>query len=584
VSRNLSILGVIAVIVALPFVFRQSQHTGDWRAGDPVIVVVTPHNEAIRYEFEAAFSRWHRQRFGKPVKIDWRNIGGTTEINRYLNSEFTASTRAWWKAQGKRWPDGMTDALTASRPPADPALAEIHAAARAIDDPAQISTNIDIFFGGGEFDHSAAFRSGVSVACGDELPQELFVAADGTPLIPERVSGEVWRTPYMFGNVVSTFGIVYNIDRLRDLGIAAPPHRWDDLADPRYFRQVGLADPTKSGSVAKAFELIVHQKMHDAVRAAGFSEDQIEAAERDIAAFQASTSGAKRGEVPEPLRAYQQALENGFEDGLALVQSIGANARYFTDSGSKVPIDVSMGDAAVGMAIDFYGRYQAQNSAGPDGRERMVYVPAAGGTSVSCDPISLLRGAPNRQTALRFIEFVLSEDGQRLWTYKPGTPGGPEKYALRRLPIRRDFYPSTNPAIQAAHLRHAQFAADDIGHPDVDPYALAEHFVYRRRWTGEHFGFLREIVRAMCLDSGDELRRAWAAIHRGTSVDPTLLRKLRTLPAVRLTTKEGAKVEAPLNWQTAPDFRRNFDPLEYMREWTAAFRHQYQEVAREAVR
>jgi len=36
----------------------------------------------------------------------------------------------------------------------------------------------------------------------------------------------------------------------------------------------------------------------------------------------------------------------------------------------------------------------------------------------------------------------------------------------------------------------------------------------------------------------------------------------------------------PLTWRTAPDIRRNYDALEYMRQWTAAFRKQYEEVAK----
>ena len=93
--RNLSILLAAALVVALPFLFRKPEQATSWKPGDPELVVVTPHNEAIRTEFERAFSRWHEERFGQPVHIDWRAIGGTTEIMRYLGSEFVASARAW---------------------------------------------------------------------------------------------------------------------------------------------------------------------------------------------------------------------------------------------------------------------------------------------------------------------------------------------------------------------------------------------------------------------------------------------------------------------------------------------------------
>ncbi|HEX8341083.1 MAG TPA: ABC transporter substrate-binding protein, partial [Tepidisphaeraceae bacterium] len=377
-AKNITILAILAVIVALPFVFRRPAPQGDWREGDPTIVIVSPHNEAIRYEFGRAFSVWHKAKYGKPVKIDWRNIGGTTEISRYLASEYSASTKAWWTSRKDtdkagdslkfRWPAAAADDLVRPAAPADPQSAAIWKAYREVDAPDAITSKIDLFFGGGEFDHSGAFRSGFAVESLKELPPELF-AVDGVVRIPEKQSGETWRTASLLGNAVSTFGIIYNNDRLADLKIGKPPSQWTDLADPRYFRQVGLADPTKSGSIAKAFEMIVHQQMHEAVVAYAshpFGDGRlpmdalIAANEKRIADYIKDKGKAyQRGDVPDDLKEYQAALEKGFANGLHLIQKIGANARYFTDSASKVPIDVSMGDAAVGMAIDFYGRYQA---------------------------------------------------------------------------------------------------------------------------------------------------------------------------------------------------------------------------------
>lgn len=583
-ARNLAILVLLAVIIALPFVFRQPPPQGEWREGDPVLVIVSPHNEAIRYEFAQAFSRWHKKKYGSPVKIDWRNIGGTSEISRYLASEYTAATRSWWIASGKEWPAGATEALVRPAAPSDPQVLEVYNAYRNTDDPAAISCRIDLFFGGGEFDHSNAFRSGFTVPVVQDLPPELF-HKDGVDLIPPALSGEVWRTASVMGNVVSTFGIIYNIDRLADLGIKNPPTQWTDLADFRYVRQVGLADPTKSGSIAKAFEMIVHQQMHDAAVAyvtanalnTASADELIASYEKRIDAYIKEKGKAyQRGDVPDDLKGYQAALEKGFENGLSLIQRIGANARYFTDSASKVPIDVSMGDAAVGMAIDFYGRFQAQSTRAPDGSERMKFVTPVGGTSVSVDPVSLLRGAPSKQVAIHFIEFVLSEEGQRLWTYKPGTKDesgeliGPEKYTLRRLPIRRTFYPGTQPAIQAAHEQHLKHAADNLADPTIDPYQVAKGFVYYRRWTGDHFNVLRDIVRAMCMDSGDELKAAW----RRTGGKPAL----SPLVTVKLQDKDGTLRDEPLNWRNAPEIRQKYANIVYMRAWTQAFRDQYRAI------
>ncbi len=578
-KRTGPILILLAIVIALPFLFRQSSVQEGWQEGDPVLIVISPHNEAIRHEFARGFSDWHRANYGTPVKIDWRVIGGTSEIARYLASEFTASMRAWWTGAGRSWPAGATEVVTDRRfdpetPPGDPnavsawrKLADIYVTFREVDDPDAVSAGIDVFFGGGEYDHNKAYRQGLTVPpWPNPADAPAFETSHGIPLIPADIAGEIWRTETLFGTAVSTFGICYNIDRLADLSVTVPPSRWSDLADPVYRHQLGVADPTKSGSIAKAFELMIHQACRDAVTKAGFSADEVDGFETRIRAARLPD-----GELPPEIPpAYQQAVEEGWLDGIRLVQRIGANARYFTDSASKVPIDVSMGNAAAGIAIDFYGRYQAQTSAGPDGRARMGFVTPIGGSGVSCDPISLLRGAPHRELAERFIAFTLLPEGQRLWTYRPGTPGGPDTYALRRIPIRRDFFPSDDPAIQSAHETHAQYAADDLADPMINPYALAESFTYQGRWTGRHFGIQRDIIRAMCMDAGQELRSAWDAViaNGGPQAQPEAMRLLARLP----------DRPEPLTWSSALSMARQYDRLDYMREWTLFFRKSYREA------
>lgn len=222
----------------------------------------------------------------------------------------------------------------------------------------------------------------------DQPPPQLLTAADGTELIPRQMSGETWRTDIFFGTCLSTFGICWNKDRLQDLGIAHRPGRWADLADPAYFGQLGVADPTKSGSIAKAFEMIVHEQCHEAVLAAGFTENQIDDFEAQI-----NKEGLSPGEMPDGVpAAYQNAVEQGWLNGLRLIQKIGANARYFTDAAGKVPVDVSTGNAAAGLSIDFYSRYEAEVSQGTRAEPVMEYIAPAGGSGVSADPIALLRG------------------------------------------------------------------------------------------------------------------------------------------------------------------------------------------------
>lgn len=578
--RNLAILTVLGLIVLLPFLFRPERQAEEWRPGDPVLVIITPMNEAIRYEFGQAFSRWHAEKYGAPVKVDWRNIGGTTEIARYLTSEFVSAFRAWWRGQGRPWRADaaaiiLSKTFDPKRRPENVAEEDwaqqvaLYWAFRETDDPRAFSSQIDMYFGGGAYDADSAARQGLLVApwALEEIPPGLLTTEDGVELIPVGMSGETWRAPTWYGTTLSTFGICYNRDRMAKLGMDRPPERWADLADPRWVGSLALADPTKSGSIAKAFETIVQVQCRRAVAAAGFEAMAAEW-EKEIAAA-GLAPGIMPAEVPGE---YQRAVEEGWRKGIELLQLLGANARYFTDSASKVPQDVGMGNAAAGLCIDFYGRFEAHVSNGGRTDGPMGYITPPGESGVSADPISLLRGAPHREIARRFIEFLLSEDGQRLWCYRPGTPGGPQKYALQRFPIRRDFYPSEHPGLQAAYERHRRYTTQDLGTSTTDAYRLAQEYIYRPRWTAGYFALLRDLVRAMCLDSNQELRKAWAEILNagGPEMCPRAMAVLTRLP----------QKPEPLTWISGLEMLKKYNRLDLLREWTRQYRAQYREAAR----
>ena len=562
--RNYLILLVTIFVVALPFLFQKSESLSNWKEGDPILVVITPHNEAVRREFGLAFSKWHEKQYGKPVKIDWRSIGGASEIMRYLEAEYVSAFRSWWLGQGKKWPLAGASMMLSSKY----SRAEVNKAFRDHDSAAAFTSGVDVLFGGGAYDHGKAAAQGLLVPPWKEgaIPEGLVTTEMGQTLIPEEVNGEVWRTDVYYGTALSTFGICYNLDRLADLGIEKPPTKWQDLTSPKYYRQIGVADPTKSGSNAKAIEMIIHEQCHIAVAAAGFTNGQIRDYEKRI-----NNAKLPPGELPPGIPPkYQEAIERGWLKGINLVRQIAANARYFTISAGKVPIDVSMGDAAAGLVIGFYGRFQAENTKSADGRQRMVYITPPGGSSVSADPISLLRGAEHRELALRFMSFVLGQAGQKLLAYRPGTPGGPTRYALRRLPIRRDFYPSKDKDLMAAFKRHEPYLSDDLASPTVDAYALADQFQYNYRWTARHFRVQRHLIRAMCLDGGHELRLAWEAIlqNGGPQDNAEAMKCFEELPNKPI----------PLTWRSALSMTKQYDKIDYMREWTLFFRETYEKA------
>jgi hypothetical protein len=216
----------------------------------------------------------------------------------------------------------------------------------------------------------------------------------------------------------------------------------------------------------------------------------------------------------EPKAAAAKAVREGWLEGLRLIQEIGGNARYFTDTSQKPPIDVATGDCAAGMCIDFYGREQQEAVRRRNAYDRLGYVAPEGGSSYSVDPIALLRGAPHHAVAVAFMEYVLSLDGQKLWNFRVGTPGGPELFALRRLPVRRDFY---------AQSDWLQYRSD----PESDPYSQKLILIHHDEWTGMLFGELAFIIRIMEIDTHADLARAWKAIL--ASPEPRRARALAVL-------------------------------------------------------
>ena len=523
---------ILAVVVALPFALRPRDNL--LAEADETLVLISPHNEAIRSEFARGFREWYHAKTGRTARLDWRVPGGTSEIARYLAGEFQAPFENHWKNRlGRPWTATVQRAFADSKIQLgrDPARdSEAEAARRAFLE-SDVGIGIDLFFGGGSFDFIQQANAGRLVDSGFvRAHPELFGTAPGQ--IPPSLGGEPFYDPggRWFGTVLSAFGICYNVEAIERAGPDAAPRDWQDLAAPRFLGRVALADPNQSGSVAKAFEMIIQQAM-----------------QRSVAA------GVTTSATGSP------AVVAGWEQALRTIQKMGANARYFTDSATKVPIDVAEGDAAVGMCIDFYGRFESENArrASESGEERMRYFNPPGGTSIGVDPIALLRGAPHRALALAFMEYVLSLEGQKLWNWKVGAPGGPQQYALRRLPIRPELY-----APEFAALR-----AD----PEVFPYEEAKSFNYHPEWTGHLFNPIRFIVRVLCVESHEEARAAWAAlIHAGFPAEAT--RTFEDVSAVSYPEAEGRIREALRH----PD---RIVEAQLAAELTAKFRAQYRRAA-----
>ena len=424
-KRAWIIIGLLAGIVALPLALRRETSTTSARLADDRLVILTPHNETIRREYGEAFAAYWKKMTGRTLYVDWRTPGGTSEIRMVLDAGFKAA-----------------------------------------EETGRAGIGVDVFFGGGEPDFFGQAKKGRLVPLRVfESHSELF--AHGGP-IPETFTGERYYPPdrVWVGTCTSQFGICYNPDVLKRLNLS-PPATWRDLGDPRYAGTLALADPTKSGSVARAFELLVQ--------------------------------GEILRRLKEQREPREEAIATGWVVGLQLIQRLAANARYFTDSASKIPQDVGQGNAAAGMCIDFYGRSYAAELTTRSGKPRVVWIAPHEGTTLSVDPVGVLKGARHMEVAQCFVEFCLSQEGQILWFGKPGTANGPRERALYRTPIRRDVY---TPKILASSTM-----------PAIHPYEDPGNFNYQKELTGASFNTLRQLVKVMCIDSHEEMKSAWLALR-----------------------------------------------------------------------
>ncbi len=308
----------------------------------------------------------------------------------------------------------------------------------------------DLLFGGGSYDFEQMAKPLSTEVNGEVRSSTVLVPVNFDQAWLDAVYGEnsiAGRTLYdpghaWFGAALSAFGIVYNAEMLNRMGIAHPTN-WSALADPRLQDQVSLVNPAQSGSIASAMETIL--------------------------------------------------LREGWQRGWAILRRASANARSIAAGGPRTPMDVSQGDAAEGLCIDFYGRYQQQVVADGGSPGRVGYVDPVGKTAIDPDPVAMLRGAPHPETARRFIEFVLSPEGQRLWQYPPGSEGGPRQFSLRRLPISRAVYASDR----------ARFI------DKVDPWKLAQAIPN----ANPNFrSFVVPLFVSMAMENRSLLREAWALI------------------------------------------------------------------------
>jgi ABC-type Fe3+ transport system substrate-binding protein len=213
----------------------------------------------------------------------------------------------------------------------------------------------DIFWGG----ESALFEKLVE----QKLLQKVEIAKEAWDSIPAAI-GKPKPIPlkdpdgYWVGTALEPYGLVYHPKKIQRLGIAEPKE-WEDLLHPKLKGEVAQCAPTRSSSSNATYEVMLSM----------FGEDK----------------------------------------GWEWLKKLAANTGHFTARSRDVPTVVAKGEYAAGFAVPSYMAFE-EKLAGFD-----IKFVAPKNSFVTPEPMAILAGSRNPRAARAFIEFLLTERGQRVF-------------------------------------------------------------------------------------------------------------------------------------------------------------------------
>jgi iron(III) transport system substrate-binding protein len=213
----------------------------------------------------------------------------------------------------------------------------------------------DIFWGG----ESALFDklTGQKLVAKLDLPKELV---DGVPAVVGKPKPIPLKDPhgYWIGTALEPYGLVYHPRLLRRLGVPALKD-WEGLLDPKLKGSVAQCAPTRSSSSHATYEVILQSR--------------------------------------------------GDQAGWEWLKRLGGQSGVFTDRSRDVAAVVAKGEFAAGFAVPSYMAFEEVLS-GFD-----IKFVAPRNAYVTSEPIAVLAGAKHPRAALAFVEFLLTDRGQRVF-------------------------------------------------------------------------------------------------------------------------------------------------------------------------
>jgi iron(III) transport system substrate-binding protein len=231
----------------------------------------------------------------------------------------------------------------------------------------------DIFWGG----ESALFEKLVE----QKLLQKLELSKELWDSIPPAI-GKPKPIPlkdkdaYWVGTALEPYGLVYHPRKIQRLGVTDLKD-WDDLLNPKLRGEVAQCAPTRSSSSNATYEVML--SLH------------------------------------------------GEEKGWDWLKKLAANTGHFTARSRDVPTVVAKGEYAAGFAVPSYMAFE-EKLAGFD-----IKFVAPKNAFVTPEPMAILAGSRNPKAARAFIEFLLTERGQRVFMERGLFPITP-KYKVQGPP------------------------------------------------------------------------------------------------------------------------------------------------------
>jgi ABC-type Fe3+ transport system substrate-binding protein len=214
---------------------------------------------------------------------------------------------------------------------------------------------VDIFWGG----ESALFEK----LAEQKLLQKVEISKEAWDSIPASI-GTPKPIPlkdkdaFWVGTALEPYGLVYHPKKIQRLGIPEPKE-WEDLLNPKLKGEVAQCAPTRSSSSNATYEVIL--SMH------------------------------------------------GEEKGWLWLKRLADNTGHFTARSRDVPTVVAKGEYSAGFAVPSYMAFE-EKLAGFD-----IKFVAPKNAFVTPETLAVLAGARNPKAARAFIEFLLTERGQRVF-------------------------------------------------------------------------------------------------------------------------------------------------------------------------